>query len=102
MSEPADLYYYARNHDRGPGSWCVRGPNGFQMEVPDKMLAFAIGKLLSGHTSAAANMVADWRRYTERPTIPSDSEIDARFERLDKAANLAQFAFDQFSPPDKP
>lgn len=59
-------YYYARNHDRGPGAWCVRGPFGFQMEAPDKMIAFAIGELLSGNTEAAASMAAEWRKYFEQ------------------------------------
>jgi hypothetical protein len=56
-----DAYYYARNHDAGPGQWCVRGPNGFQMYLPDldKNVAYIIGKLLSGNWNDARRMLDD-------------------------------------------
>jgi len=49
MSGDIDPYYYARNHEGGPGSWCVRGPLGFEMQVTnlDKNIAYIIRKLLS-------------------------------------------------------
>lgn len=52
MGSDLPPFYYARDHDRGPGAWCVCGPNGFKMEVPDKALAAAIGAMMSG----------DWER----------------------------------------
>lgn len=64
MNEP-DPYYYARDHARGPGAWCVRGPADFQIDVPDKMIAFAIGKFLSGKRDEAEKMLADWVKYTK-------------------------------------
>lgn len=67
MSDEVEPYYYARNHDKGAGMWCVRGPNGFQMEVPDKLLAYAIGKLLSGKSDDAVKAAADWRQYADNP-----------------------------------
>ena len=45
-----DPYHYARDHDRGPGAWCVLGPNGFRYyrENLQKSEAYVIGKILSG------------------------------------------------------
>jgi hypothetical protein len=44
-----DPYFCSRDHDAGPGAWCVRGPNGFKMTVDGlkKEQAFIIGKILS-------------------------------------------------------
>ncbi len=58
--EKLDDFYYARDHDRGPGAWCVRGKNDFYIPVPDKMIAYAIGKFMSGETDDALKMLADW------------------------------------------
>lgn len=64
-----DPYHYARDHDQGPGAWCVYGPIGFKMTVPnlDKSTAYIIGKLLSGQNKEAAEMLnmtaAAWIRY---------------------------------------
>lgn len=54
-----DDYYYARDHDLGPGAWCVRGPNGFHMTIQnlDKGVAYVIGKMLSGKYSDAKKML---------------------------------------------
>jgi hypothetical protein len=52
-----DPYYYARDHDRGPGAWCIRGPNGFQIDAPDKSVAYIIGKLLSGRYADAKSLL---------------------------------------------
>ncbi len=61
--KPQELaFYYARDHEGGSGAWCVRGPS-FEMPVPDKLLAYAIGKLLSGDLQAASNAAEDWRKY---------------------------------------
>lgn len=45
-----DKYYYSRDHEQGPGSWCIRGPDGFKCTIPnlDKGQAFLVGKILSG------------------------------------------------------
>jgi hypothetical protein len=54
-----DAYYYARDHEAGPGAWCVRGPDGFKMTVPglDKSAAYVIAKVLSGEYGDAAAML---------------------------------------------
>lgn len=61
MREAPDPYYYSRDHDKGPGMWCVRGPDGFEMTVPglDKSVAYIIGKLLSGKLEEADQMLHD-------------------------------------------
>ena len=59
MPDDADPYYYARDHDRGPGAWCVRGPKGFRIEVEDKNVAYIIAKLLSGDLAAAKRLLND-------------------------------------------
>lgn len=62
-SQGLDPYYYARDHDAGPGAWCVRGPKGFEVSVGDKNIAYIVGKLLSGKTDEAVSMAKDmgWR-----------------------------------------
>lgn len=57
--EELDPYYYARDHEQGPGSWCVRGPNKFEFTIPklDKGIAYIIGKLLSGKWEDAKSML---------------------------------------------
>jgi len=59
MSDDLDPYYYSRDHDAGPGCWCVRGPDGFRLVVPglDKTVAAIIGKLLSERFADALPMV---------------------------------------------
>jgi len=59
MTDDLDPYYYARDHDAGPGAWCVCGPNGFQFTVPglDKCVAYVIGKVLSGKYTDAQFML---------------------------------------------
>ena len=59
-----DDYYYARKHDDGPGAWCVRGPNGFEMTIPglDKSVAYVIGKVLSGQFTDAREMLQSLER----------------------------------------
>ena len=62
LGEPmteSDPYYYARDHERGPGAWCVRGPGGFQIAVADKNIAYIIGKLLSGKLADAKRLLDD-------------------------------------------
>lgn len=66
MSE-LDEYYYARDHAAGTGQWCVRGP-GLDMSVPDKNLAYAIGKLLSGKIEDADSMAKDYVKYLKSST----------------------------------
>jgi hypothetical protein len=59
MSEKStvpDAYYYARDHKAGPGCWCVRGPNNFEVAVNEKNIAYMVGKLLSGKTQEAEEM----------------------------------------------
>lgn len=55
----ADPYTYARDHDRGPGQWCVIGPNDWKMHAPDldKCRAYSIGKILSGEYGDAISML---------------------------------------------
>jgi len=57
--EELDPYYYARDHDRGPGAWCVRGPRQFYMAVDNltKGEAYIIAKILSGKHEEAAEML---------------------------------------------
>jgi len=50
-------FYYSRDHAAGPGAWCVRGPNGFMMPVPDKTLAAAIGEMMSGNWDDAKTLM---------------------------------------------
>lgn len=57
--ETLDPFFYARDHAAGPGMWCVRGPNKFEMPMPDKNIAYMVGKLLSGKTDDAAIMARD-------------------------------------------
>jgi hypothetical protein len=59
-----DEYSYARDHNAGPGAWCVIGPDGFKMVAPqlDKSVAFIIGKLLSRDYAAAKGMLDDLAR----------------------------------------
>ncbi len=49
-----DDFHYARDHDRGPGKWCVVGPKGFHVFCDDKSIAAILGLLLSGNTVDAA------------------------------------------------
>lgn len=49
-----DPFYYSRDHDRGPGKWCVCGPRGFKITVGDKSCALLLGKVLSGKWDEAA------------------------------------------------
>lgn len=60
MTEELDEYFYARDHDRGAGEWCVRGPDGFKMFRPNlsKQDAYAIGKILSGKYDDAVKMIS--------------------------------------------
>lgn len=57
----SDAYFYARDHDAGPGAWCVYGPDGFKMTKPNlqKGEAFAIGKILSKDYAGAISMLKD-------------------------------------------
>ena len=59
-----DDYHYARDHDASSG-WVVRGPNGFEMIVPDKFIALALGKFLSGKTKEAARLIAEWKAMSK-------------------------------------
>lgn len=59
-----DEFYYARDHDRGPGAWCVRGQS-FYMAVPDKQLALAIAKFLS-ESPEATDALKNWKNLTCR------------------------------------
>jgi hypothetical protein len=76
--KPDDPYFYARHHDSGPGAWCVRGPNDFEMRVPklDKSIAYIIGKLLSGRWVEAKQMLDTWCRFDalERTTAYDQAE----------------------------
>jgi hypothetical protein len=65
-----DPYHYARDHDAGPGMWCVYGPGDFKMTVPglQKSVAFIIGKLLSKDYAAAKQMLDD--------LMPDDGKTD--------------------------
>jgi len=49
-----DKYYYARDHKAGPGMWCVRGPNSFELSGPflQKGQAQQIAILLSKEEDA--------------------------------------------------
>lgn len=58
-----DPFTYARDHDAGPGCWCVLGPKGFKVVVNEKNIAFMVGKLLSGKTEEAAEMAKDFLGY---------------------------------------
>lgn len=49
-----DDFSYARDHDRGPGKWCVVGPKDFHVFCDDKSMAAILGLLLSGNVAAAA------------------------------------------------
>lgn len=57
-----DDYYYARDHENGPGAWCVRGPHGYHVSVGDKNCAYILGKMLSGRLHEAASMACDVAR----------------------------------------
>ena len=63
-----DKYYYARNHDAGPGQWCVYGPDGFVMATPDlqKTEALIIGWILSGKIRAHQQQVLDFLSQLEK------------------------------------
>ncbi len=61
-----DKFTYARDHEAGPGSWCVIGPNGFKVVCNEKNCAYMLGKLLSGQTSDAAKMAADFVRLIDQ------------------------------------
>ena len=56
-----DEFYYSRDHDGGPGAWCVRGPNGFMIRVDDKNCAYILGKILSNRYSEADDMAQNVR-----------------------------------------
>ena len=58
MSE-LDPYFYSRDHDAGPGAWCVRGPDNFKMahDRLTKDQAYAIGKVLSRKYGEALSMI---------------------------------------------
>lgn len=64
-AETADTFYYARDHVRGAGAWCVRGPGGFQVEVGDKMAALILAKLMSGKTEEAASAARDYVKLVD-------------------------------------
>lgn len=55
-----DPFTYARDHQRGPGAWCVIGPDGFKVVCDDKGCAYMLGKLLSGRVDEAVKMAADY------------------------------------------
>jgi len=61
-----DPYHYARNHDAGPGRWCVRGPNNFEMALDalTKDQAWCIGKVLSGRWSDIRAALVDDQSLT--------------------------------------
>ena len=52
-----DKYYYARDHKAGPGMWCVRGPNGFELSgsLLQKGQAQQIAILLNKEENAIHN-----------------------------------------------
>jgi hypothetical protein len=63
-------YYYARDDHNGRRAWFVRGPDHFEMTIPDldKNIACIIAKLLSG----------EWRTAKEH----LDSIVDLK-EKID-------------------
>lgn len=66
-----DPYHYARDHDRGPGAWCVRGPNEFKVTCDEKNCAYMLGKLLSGQVEDAAKMARSFVDIRERAIWPT-------------------------------
>lgn len=62
VRDDGDAYHYARDH-YGDGHWCVYGPDDFYLSVPEKNLAYAIGKFLSGKQSAAVDMLKTVHSY---------------------------------------
>ncbi len=64
-TEEMDPYYYARDHDRGPGAWCVYGPNGWKTIVGGQNTAYLLAKVLSGKIEEAESMAKYIRKYVE-------------------------------------
>lgn len=60
-SDVPDPYHYARNHAAGPGQWCVRGPDGFEMALPTltKDQAWFVGKVLSSRWGEVRTALED-------------------------------------------
>ena len=61
-----DTFIYARDHDAGPGSWCVVGPNGFKVVCNEKNCAYILGKMLSGRFLEAERMARDFTAMITR------------------------------------
>jgi hypothetical protein len=62
-------YHYARDH-YGDGHWCVRGPGGFYLSVPEKNLAWCVAAMLNGHGAAAAKEARELMAMLERDGMP--------------------------------
>lgn len=74
-----DPYHYARDH-YGRSVWCVRGPNGFYLSVPEKNLAYAIGKMLSGDGVVASHSIRGLFHSLEREGFPDYLKEPTHFE----------------------
>jgi hypothetical protein len=71
-----DSFYYARDHE-GPCVWCVRGPEGFYLPLPDKTLALGVGKILSGYEEEGISIIKEFISFLEGGAAPGkESEIE--------------------------
>lgn len=54
-------YYSSRDHSRGAGAWCVRGPNGYELSSPglERTVSIIIASLLSGNSFSAKRELDD-------------------------------------------
>lgn len=64
-----DDYHYACDH-YGDHVWCVRGPGGFYLSVPEKNLAWCIAAMCNGKGNEAAKMARRLLVMLERDGFP--------------------------------
>jgi hypothetical protein len=71
-------YYCARYHNAGPGAWCVRGPDGFEMAVSnlDRSIGIVIANLLSGQFDAAKAKLDEWCAFKTLERAPAYDQAE--------------------------
>ena len=82
-------YHPARDHDKGPGAWCIRGPKDFYICMDTyKLLAYEIAHYLNGNYSQAKKMnkqrIASAKHIRELPPVkpPTGDLVAKMYEKM--------------------
>lgn len=60
MDDMPTLFFCGRDHPRGPGAWCVFGPDGFRTVVGDRQLGIMLAHLLCGYNEDAVSVATEY------------------------------------------